>query len=84
MKNSCGSLKHMRAVDGKQNQQFHWPNDQRHNLLYTYCTYTPNRNTIFITYLLVPRETVIFVALRPEFNNRGQKNHCFPEVPVNK
>ena len=25
MKNSCGSCKHMRAVDGKQNLQFHWP-----------------------------------------------------------
>jgi hypothetical protein len=25
MKNSCGSFKHMRAVDGKQNLQFHWP-----------------------------------------------------------
>jgi hypothetical protein len=26
MKNYCGSCKHMRAVDGKQNLQFHWPN----------------------------------------------------------
>jgi hypothetical protein len=26
MKNSCGSCKHVRAVDGKQNLQFHWPN----------------------------------------------------------
>ena len=26
MKNSCGSYKHMRAVDGKQDLQFHWPN----------------------------------------------------------
>jgi hypothetical protein len=26
MKNSCGSCKHTRAVDGKQNLQFHWPN----------------------------------------------------------
>ena len=25
MKNSCGSCKHMRAVEGKQNLQFHWP-----------------------------------------------------------
>ena len=25
MKNYCGSCKHMRAVDGKQNIQFHWP-----------------------------------------------------------
>jgi hypothetical protein len=24
MKNSCGSFKHMRAEDGKQNLQFHW------------------------------------------------------------
>jgi hypothetical protein len=25
MNNSCGSCKHMRAVDAKQNLQFHWP-----------------------------------------------------------
>jgi hypothetical protein len=29
MKNSCGSCEHMRAVDGKQNLQFHWPYDMR-------------------------------------------------------
>jgi hypothetical protein len=28
MKNSCDSCKHMRAVDGKQNLQFHWPKKQ--------------------------------------------------------
>jgi hypothetical protein len=29
MKNYCGSFKHMRAVDGKQNLQFHWPYELR-------------------------------------------------------
>jgi hypothetical protein len=31
MKNYCGSFKHMRAVDGKQNLQFHWPKGDEYN-----------------------------------------------------
>ena len=40
MKNSCGSFKHMRAVDGKQNLQFHWPYGQ----YYESCRYNIKAN----------------------------------------
>ena len=38
MKNYCGSCKHMRAVDGKQNLQFHWPNQYGENRTMTIKT----------------------------------------------
>ena len=41
MKNSCGSFKHMRAVDGKQNLQFHWPKVGYANALISICQAVP-------------------------------------------
>ena len=56
MKNSCGSFKHMRAVDGKQNLQFHWlkqtvvalPHD---TICYDCCIYA--LIVMFVTLMLI-------------------------------
>jgi hypothetical protein len=52
MKNSCGSFKHMRAVDGKQNLQFHWPKQNNYIIIYQHANQQRTYDMKFLTQYL--------------------------------